>query len=178
MTVLFGAAGAWRASVRLGSVGFEFEESDRILERDVATRPPTPKRIALVEISRNVGMTLCALLSGRIVNDGTEWFSIGVAHSGPWPDDCQSMSVGDLGRRLCVGLPEEFAQAVADGLLRFEPEHRPAGRLEVLGGGFDLVGSSESIFEVAAGLLKWALLAENVTAAALAEFLKKLSAQA
>lgn len=168
--------GAWRASVHLGVVSFEFEDSDRLLERDFATRPAVDERSAVVEIRRIAGgMNPWALLSGRFVHDRTEWFSIVVPHSGAFPDACRSTSVGNLGRRLCVGLPEEFAQAVVDGLVRFEPENRPAGRLEVAGGGFDLVDSSESIFEVAGGLLKWALLADDVTESTVTQFVTKLA---
>ena len=165
--------GAWRAGVHVGELGFIFEERDRLLDREAATALTGRGQTAVAEIRRNAsGVNPWALVSGRFVPSRSQWFSVGVGQTGPFPERCDPISAGPLGRELCVGLPDEFSQSVMDGLLRFDAGHRPSGRLDVVGAGFDVVDSSEAIFEVAAGLLKWALLTTHlITKDSVSEFL-------
>lgn len=151
--------GSWRASLCVGETAYLYDEVDRILDRELAAGRQVVDASAVVEIRRwSSGINPRALLSGRFTADDSGWFTLSVANTGEFPDECFPSVEGLQGRPLCLGLPVEFAQASMDGLLRFDPETRPSGRLEVLGGCFDMVDSSESIFELAAGMLKWALL--------------------
>jgi hypothetical protein len=169
--------GAWRVAIQSFDFDYVFEEVDRLLDREVATGFGQLNRGLTVEIRRNAGpMMPWALLSGTYTPSIDGSFSVAIGHTGEFPEESAPNVLGLLGRKLQLGLPLEFAQSVMDGILRFDSEDRPAGRVEVVGGCFDPVYSSEASFEVAAGLLKWALLLRSpLSEKALTEFVDRLS---
>jgi hypothetical protein len=167
--------GAWRVGIEALKSASIFEEADRLLDQEVATGFLQRKSALTVEIRRNVGpMIPWALLSGTFTPTLDDWFSVVIGHTGEFPEEAAPNVLGLLGRKLQLGLPREFAESVLDGILRFDAEYRPSGRIKVVGGCFDPVYSSEAIFEVTAGLLKWALLLkEPLSETAIREFVGK-----
>ncbi|MCW2749154.1 MAG: hypothetical protein JWR83_264 [Aeromicrobium sp.] len=117
-----------------------------------------------------------ALLAGEYEPVATGILHVRVGHTGPLPGAAPHDGDGMLGRALVTGLPEEFAQATLNGLIRFDPEINRAGELVVSGGAYHEVDSSEYAFEHAAALLKWALLRAGADSAVpeddLEEFLR------
>lgn len=54
---------------------------------------------------------------------------------------------------VCVGLDEEFAEAICEFFVEYSQELLPSGTIEVLSGGYDNVGSSNLAFKKAMELL-------------------------
>ena len=159
MNPLVCSAGPWTAAVLVDSVLGMFEPTGWVEDRDLATAGEGEQGRATVEVRRTTGgIRPRALIAGEFRPDSSGSFNVRVANSGDLPEHADHDCPGLLGSDLATGLPEEFAQAVVDGLIRFAPVLNRSGVLEVVGGAFDEVDSSEFAFEHAAGLLKWALL--------------------
>lgn len=152
------SAGPWRAAVLLGASRCAFEPVGWVSDSEAAGDALPARRSAVVELRRSSGGLMpWALLAGEYEPDASGLLQVRVGHTGQLPSgpphDCDGM----LGRTLATGLPEEFAQATLNGLVRFEPKMNRSGQLTVCGGAYDEADSSEYAFEHAAALLKWAL---------------------
>lgn len=104
-----------------------------------------------------------AMLSGTYEPVTSGSLEIRVGHTGELSASPDLNCVGLLGRALAIGLPEDFALAVADSLHNFAPESNRAGLIVVQGGAYDPVNSSRFAFSEAATLLKWAALVQDVS---------------
>lgn len=169
------SAGPWRAAVLLGVTRCRFEPVGWVSEIEAAGEALSAGRSAVVELRRSGGGLMpWALLAGEYQPEWSGSLRVRVGHTGQLTSapthDCSGM----LGRSLAVGLPEEFAQATLNGLVRFDPELNRSGELVVGGGAYDEADSSEYAFEHAAALLKWALLGsvDAVSAGDLEDFLR------
>jgi len=128
-------------------------------DEDPAAAGERRQRQATVAVARDLGgIRPRAQLAGEFTPDSRGSFRVRVASSGELPERAIHDCPGLLGSDIVAGLPDEFAQAVVDGLVRYAPYLNRSGILRVFGGGFDEVDSSEFAFERAAGLLKWSLL--------------------
>ena len=85
-------------------------------------------------------------------------FAVALATFGLFDADDEPTCPSELWKEpFTVGLPSEFARAVASALS--EGPGLPAGTLTIDRAGFDLVNSSEIIFAQAAAVLKTAMAA-------------------
>lgn len=111
---------------------------------------------ALVEVQRRLGgLSPRALLGGEFIAGEGEQTRLEVAVSGfsLFDGTAEPTRSGRLWKRpFNLGLPEEFGSAVLSGVGSTE-DPLPAGLLRVDRAGFDLVNSSEHIFEMAGSLL-------------------------
>jgi hypothetical protein len=121
------------------------------------TRPPEiPHTRALVEVQRRLGgLAPRALLGGEFVaSDGAETsLEVAISAFSVFDTINQPSCPSQLWKRpFNVGLPKEFGAAVLAGV-RTTMSRLPAGVLRIDRAGYDLVNSSEPVFEMAAGLL-------------------------
>lgn len=170
------SVGSRAAEVLLPGSTHEFQSTgwldDRLRASDAGQFEGLSATVAL-RLNRG-GMRPFGLLSGSFSSNESGVFEVAVSHSGDWPEEIVLDTYGLQNDALCLGLPYDFAQSVVDGLLRFDEDFRPSGRLEVVGAAFDPVDSSESVFELTAGLLKFVLLSRTgLTSQMLGEFLEE-----
>jgi hypothetical protein len=118
---------------------------------------------SLVEvIAATGGLRPRALIGGEFCTGPGSQVAFEVHHSGDLglgsPAACPSLGSGPS---LVPGLPQEFAQAVLDGLVRVQCLHSlPAGTLRIDRAGHDEVESSQVAFERAAGILRCVLASD------------------
>jgi hypothetical protein len=107
-------------------------------------------------------VSLRALLSADSLNPGQgnqTQFAVAIATFGLFDADEEPTCPSELWQEpFTVGLPSEFARAVASAL--DEGPGLPAGTLTIDRAGFDLVNSSEMIFGQAAAVLKTVMAAQ------------------
>jgi hypothetical protein len=122
--------------------------------------PARPVRMHIEVLRRMGGLAPRALLGGQFVpGQGKETqFAVAVATFGLFDADEEPTCPSVLWNQpFTVGLPSEFAQAVA-GAMSKGPA-LPAGTLTIDRAGFDLVNSSEMIFEQTTAVLMAAMAA-------------------
>ncbi|SEF27076.1 hypothetical protein SAMN05421837_103621 [Amycolatopsis pretoriensis] len=120
-----------------------------------------PVRMHVEVLRRFGGLAPRALVGGQFVpGQGNQTqFTVAVATFGLFDADDEPTCPSELWKEpFTVGLPSEFARAVADAL--GEGPGVPAGTLTIDRAGFDLVNSSEMIFGQAAAALKTAMVAQ------------------
>jgi len=120
----------------------------------------SPARMHVEVLRRFGGIAPRALIGAQFIpGRGTRTqINVGVAAFGLFDADGQPTCPGVLWNQpFTIGLPDEFAQAAAGAL--GEGPALPAGTLTVDRAGFDLINSSEMIFEQAAAALKTVLAA-------------------
>lgn len=119
-----------------------------------------PVRMHVEVLRRFGGLAPRALVGGQFVpgqGDQTQ-FAVALATFGLFDADDEPTCPSELWKEpFTVGLPSEFARAVASALS--EGPGLPAGTLTIDRAGFDLVNSSEIIFAQAAAVLKTAMAA-------------------
>ena len=128
--------------------------------RPAIAAPANPIRIHVEVLRRFGGLAPRALLGGQFVpGQGSQTqFAVAVATFGLFDADDEPTCPSVLWKEpFTVGLPSEFARAVANALA--EGPSLPAGLLTIDRAGFDLVNSSEMIFGQTAAVLKTALAA-------------------
>jgi hypothetical protein len=120
-----------------------------------------PVRMHVEVLRRFGGLAPRALLGGQFVpgqGDQTQ-LAVAVAAFGLFDADDEPTCPSVLWKEsFTVGLPSEFARAVATAL--DEGPGLPAGTLTIDRAGFDLVNSSEMIFGQAVAVLKTAMAAQ------------------
>jgi hypothetical protein len=129
--------------------------------RPAIATPANPVRMHVEVLRRFGGLAPRALVGGQFVpGQGNQTqFAVAVATFGLFDADDEPTCPSALWREpFTVGLPSEFARAVAGAL--GEGPGLPAGTLTIDRGGFDLVNSSEMIFGQAAAVLKTAMAAQ------------------
>ncbi|MCA1842422.1 MAG: hypothetical protein ABR600_06215 [Actinomycetota bacterium] len=173
------SVGPWRAAVLVGESRCRFEPHGWLTERELASEALTAPRSATVELRRvGGGIMPWALLAGNYEPGAARGLEVRVAHSGALSGAPAHGCVGLLGSSLASGLPQEFAEATLDGLVRFAPETNRSGLLVVDGGAYGVADSSQFAFEHAAGLLKSAIFGPSseleMSAASLDQFLRHL----
>lgn len=176
MTAVEAVRGPWRAAL-VGSIDeCGYEPLEELSEDEPAfVAAHISARSTVVEIRRAGGGIMPWALVGAIYRPGAgDTLRFEVPHSGELSMVSASTCTGPLGRPLKAGLPIEFAQAVLDGLIRYEPASNRPGQLRVVSAGYDDAESSAYVFERAAALLKWVLLAEFQGAGPTAEDLAGL----
>jgi hypothetical protein len=113
----------------------------------------------IVEIKRNLGgMIMRAAVGGefRSGGDGTR-FEVCVTGE-PFDSGVPATCDSPLGTPLVPGLPADFADAVLGGLMAdAEQAPLPGGVLRVDRAGYDLMGSSDAAFGLAAKILRHAV---------------------
>ncbi|WP_329055362.1 hypothetical protein OG738_17995 [Amycolatopsis sp. NBC_01488] len=122
--------------------------------------PANPIRMHVEVLRRFGGLAPRALLGAQFVpGQGSQTqFAVAVATFGLFDADDEPTCPSVLWKEpFTVGLPSEFARAVANALA--EGPSLPAGLLTIDRAGFDLINSSEMIFGQTAAVLKTAIAA-------------------
>ncbi|WP_439383550.1 hypothetical protein [Amycolatopsis lexingtonensis] len=128
--------------------------------RPAIAAPAVPVRLHVEVLRRFGGLAPRALLGGQFVpgQEHETRFAVAVASFGVFDADEAPTCPSVLWKQpFTVGLPGEFASAVADSL--GAGPGLPAGTLTIDRAGFDLVNSSEMIFGQTAAALKTAVAA-------------------
>jgi len=120
-----------------------------------------PVRMHVEVLRRHGGLAPRALLGGEFVpGEGNQTqFAVAVATFGFFDADDEPTCPSTLWKQpFTIGLPSELASAVTGAL--GAGAGLPAGTLTIDRAGFDLVNSSEMIFEQATAVLKTAIAAQ------------------
>jgi len=128
--------------------------------RPAVAGPSRPIRMHVEVLRRMGGLAPRALIGGEFVpgEAGPTHFAVAVAAFGLFDADDKPTCASALWNQpFTIGLPSEFAHAVADALA--DGPVLPPGTLTIDRAGFDLVNSSELIFSQATTVLKTALAA-------------------
>jgi hypothetical protein len=121
----------------------------------------SPVRMHVEVLRRFGGLAPRALVGGQFEPDqgNQTQFAVAIATFGLFDADEEPTCPSELWQEpFTVGLPSEFARAVASAL--DEGPGLPAGTLTIDRAGFDLVNSSEMIFGQAAAVLKTVMAAQ------------------
>ena len=123
-------------------------------ERPAVGRPGSAVR-AVVEIHRALGgMIMRSLLGGEFTPDPqATTTAFVVPHGGELTFGASADCASELGRPLVAGLPQDFADAVPQGLSGDAGAALPAGQLRIDRAAVDEVGSSEMAFRLASNRL-------------------------
>lgn len=152
-------AGRWRIAVSAPPAAAAFA-ADRWLRESVPARGnPASSAVAVaVEVLRvGSGVTPRALVGGAF-EPGGSLLRLDVGSSGDLTSGAPAHCASLLGRPLVSGLPEEFAQAALDGLVRIAGSvSLPPGALRIDAAAYDEADSSSLAFERAAGALAWVI---------------------
>lgn len=163
MKTLIAGVGTWQIAVSDPEPTAAFD-TDRWLRQSApahGTGATWPIAVTVEVLRSGSGVRPRALVGGSFEPDGSA-LQIEVGSSGDLtsgaPRNCRS----SLGRPLVTGLPEEFAQAALDGLVRIaDTLALPPGVLRIRAAGYDEADSSPLAFERAAGALAWVVQQEH-----------------
>jgi len=145
----------------------------------LAGQPGRPVSDMVLELRRNAGpVSPSGMIGGSYIPGKAEAAILSVGKTGDITTGAGLGYVSGIGKRgMVLGLPDEFAESVMDGLIRVDPKSGvPAGRVVIDRAAYDEMDSSRSVFERLGGLFLIAVAEMSMGSSDQSEFQRTMQA--